>query len=118
MAFRSARLFTVGLLLAGCCLASAKKEKSMLKDKYVKVNGVRLHYVTAGKGSRTIVFIHGWACNLGFWREQISTLADKARLILIDLPGHGQSDKPQANYTMDFFVTCRIARNTGCSQCL
>src|SRR5271154_6917698 len=64
----------------------------------------RIHYVPAGKGNRTIVFIHGWACNLGFWREQVTALADKARLILIDLPGHGQSDKPQTVYTMDFFA--------------
>jgi pimeloyl-ACP methyl ester carboxylesterase len=71
---------------------------------FISVGANRIHYVTAGKGSRTIVFIHGWACNLGFWREQVAALADKARLILIDLPGHGQSDKPQANYTMDFFA--------------
>jgi pimeloyl-ACP methyl ester carboxylesterase len=64
----------------------------------------RIHYVTIGKGNRTIVFVHGWACNLGFWREQVSALAEKARLILIDLPGHGQSDKPQTAYTMDFFA--------------
>jgi pimeloyl-ACP methyl ester carboxylesterase len=69
----------------------------------------RIHYVTAGKGNSTIVFIHGWSCNLGFWREQISALADKERLILIDLPGHGQSDKPQANYTMDFFAEAVLA---------
>jgi pimeloyl-ACP methyl ester carboxylesterase len=69
----------------------------------------RIHYVTAGKGNCTIVFVHGWACNLGFWREQISALADKARLILIDLPGHGQSDQPQANYTMDFFAEAVLA---------
>jgi pimeloyl-ACP methyl ester carboxylesterase len=69
----------------------------------------RIHYVTTGKGSRTIVFVHGWACNLGFWREQVSMLADKVRLILIDLPGHGQSDKPQTAYTMDFFAEAVLA---------
>ena len=69
----------------------------------------RIHYVTVGKGSRAIVFIHGWACNLGFWREQVAALADKARLILIDLPGHGQSDKPQTAYTMDFFADAVLA---------
>ena len=61
------------------------------------------------KGSRTIVLVHGWSCHLGFWREQISALADKARLILIDLPGHGQSDKPQTAYTMDFFAEAVLA---------
>ena len=69
----------------------------------------RIHYVTAGQGPRTIVLIHGWSCNLGFWRKQIPALADKARLILVDLPGHGQSDKPQTGYTMDFFAEAVLA---------
>jgi pimeloyl-ACP methyl ester carboxylesterase len=64
----------------------------------------RVHYVTAGQGKQTLVFVHGWACHLGFWREQVAALSEKARLILIDLPGHGQSDKPQTLYTMDFFT--------------
>ena len=76
---------------------------------FISHGGNRIHYVTAGQGNRTIVFIHGWSCNLGFWREQISILADKARLILIDLPGHGQSDQPRANYTMDFFAEAVLA---------
>ncbi len=76
---------------------------------FISHDANRIHYVTAGKGSRTIIFIHGWACNLGFWREQIAALGDKARLILIDLPGHGQSDKPQTAYTMDFFADAVLA---------
>jgi pimeloyl-ACP methyl ester carboxylesterase len=76
---------------------------------FISLGANRIHYVIAGKGGRTIVFVHGWACNLGFWREQISMLADKARLILIDLPGHGQSDKPQTAYTMDFFAEAVLA---------
>ena len=76
---------------------------------FVSIGANRIHYVTIGKGSRTFVFVHGWACNLGFWREQVPMLADKARLILIDLPGHGQSDKPQAKYTMDFFAEAVLA---------
>ena len=76
---------------------------------FVSVGAKRIHYVTAGKGSRTIVFVHCWAGNLGFWREQVSALADKARLVLIDLPGHGRSDKPQTAYTLDFFAEAVLA---------
>jgi pimeloyl-ACP methyl ester carboxylesterase len=36
-------------------------------------------------------------------------LADQARLVLIDLPGHGQSDKPHAAYTLDFFASAVLA---------
>jgi pimeloyl-ACP methyl ester carboxylesterase len=76
---------------------------------FISSGANRIHYVIAGKGSRNIVFVHCWAGNLGFWREQVTALADKARLILIDLPGHGQSDKPQTAYTMDFFAEAVLA---------
>jgi len=76
---------------------------------FVSVGANRIHYVTVGNGSRTIVFVHGWAGNLGFWREQVPALAEKARLVLIDLPGHGRSDKPQTAYTLDFFAGAVLA---------
>ena len=75
----------------------------------VVVGPNRVHYLTAGQGIHTLVFVHGWACHLGFWHEQVAALADKARLILIDLPGHGRSDKPQTVYTMDFFAEAVLA---------
>ena len=55
------------------------------------------------------MFVHCWAGNAGFWREQVPALAGHARLILIDLPGHGQSDKPQLDYTMDYFASAVLA---------
>ncbi|HMD53575.1 MAG TPA: alpha/beta fold hydrolase, partial [Phycisphaerae bacterium] len=76
---------------------------------FISPGANRIHYITAGKGSRTIVFVHCWAGNLGFWREQVPAFADKARLIFIDLPGHGQSDKPQTAYTVDFFANAVLA---------
>src|SRR5580700_2735735 len=69
----------------------------------------RVHYVTIGRGNTAIVMIHGWAGNLNLWCQQTPMLADKAKLILIDLPGHGQSDKPQTAYTMDFFAEAVLA---------
>jgi len=69
----------------------------------------RIHYVTVGEGKHTFVLVHGWSCHLGFWREQIAALANHARLVLIDLPGHGQSDKPQTDYTMDYFADAVLA---------
>lgn len=75
-----------------------------VQSHFIFVGANRVHYVTAGQGSRTLVFVHGWGCHLGFWREQVAALADKARLIFIDLPGHGQSDKPETTYTMDLFA--------------
>jgi pimeloyl-ACP methyl ester carboxylesterase len=91
-------------------IANGAEEKSAKTEShFARIGTNRIHYLTQGQGSNTIVFIHGWACNAGFWREQGPVFADKARLVLIDLPGHGESDKPKVDYTMDYFADAVIA---------
>src|SRR6266481_7818176 len=75
------------------------------KSHFARFGTNRVHYLTAGNGQPVIVFVHGWSCNATFWREQVPVFGDKARLILIDLIGHGQSDKPEAYYSMDFLAS-------------
>ncbi|MDQ2922099.1 MAG: alpha/beta fold hydrolase, partial [Acidobacteriota bacterium] len=64
----------------------------------------RVHYVNYGKGKEALVLIHGWTMNVDNWRDQIPDFARRSRVIAIDLPGHGQSDKPQTTYSMDLFA--------------
>ncbi|MGH9932013.1 MAG: alpha/beta fold hydrolase [Pyrinomonadaceae bacterium] len=64
----------------------------------------RVHYVNYGKGKEALVLIHGWTMNLENWRDQIPDFAKRNRVIAIDLPGHGLSDKPQLAYSMDLFA--------------
>jgi len=71
---------------------------------FAKLDTNKIHYASLGSGSNTIVFVHGWAGSTDAWRLQVPALASKARLIMIDLPGHGKSDKPRTAYTMDFFA--------------
>jgi pimeloyl-ACP methyl ester carboxylesterase len=49
------------------------------------------------------------------WRLVAPELAKRARVIAIDLPGHGQSDKPQTAYSMDFFARAieAVMRDAG-----
>src|SRR6266516_3709807 len=99
-----------GLLWSLTCASAQTPTKptnsvSLGQSRFVSFGTNRIHYITAGKGRHDIVLVHCWAGNSGFWREQVPALADKARLILIDLPGHGQSDKPHTQYTMDFFAS-------------
>ena len=74
----------------------------------LKPNGgqgeARVHYKSYGKGREALVLIHGWSCNMDFWRDSSADLAKRNRVIAIDLPGHGQSDKPQIAYSMDLFA--------------
>jgi len=69
----------------------------------------KVHYITAGSGDRTLFFIHGWSGNAKVWYEQAPVLASKAKLLFVDLPGHGQSDKPETRYTMDFLADGALA---------
>ena len=71
---------------------------------FAKHDGHRVHYKSLGRGETALVFVHGWTCDLTFWRAQVPAFDGKVRLILIDLPGHGQSDKPKTDYTMDLFA--------------
>jgi pimeloyl-ACP methyl ester carboxylesterase len=74
------------------------------QSKFTTLEGVRVHYVNYGKGDDAIVLIHGWTMNVDNWREQVSALAEQHRVVVIDLPGHGQSDKPKITYSMDLFA--------------
>ena len=69
-----------------------------------QLDGAKIHYTEYGAGENALVFIHGWACDETFWSGQAPALGAKFHLITIDLPGHGQSDKPQIAYTMDLYA--------------
>jgi len=75
------------------------------ESKFVDVDHLKVHYTNYGKGETALVFVHGWACDETVWSEQAPTLAEKIRVITIDLPGHGQSDKPKTiSYDKDLYV--------------
>jgi len=73
-------------------------------SQFAKLDGARIHYKSYGKGKEALVLVHGWTCNLDNWRDQIPEFAKRNRVIALDLPGHGQSDKPEIAYTMDLFA--------------
>ena len=87
----------LALILAGVSLAAAQ-------DKYAKLDTTKIHYVNEGKGKDAIVLVHGWGCRLTHWRDQLPEFSKRARVIALDLPGHGQSDKPEIKYDMDLFA--------------
>jgi pimeloyl-ACP methyl ester carboxylesterase len=69
-----------------------------IEDRFATVNGVRLHYLIAGKGD-PVILLHGYAQNSHMWRPLISELAKTHTVIAPDLRGFGQSAKPSDGYT-------------------
>jgi pimeloyl-[acyl-carrier protein] methyl ester esterase len=51
---------------------------------------VSLHVERAGTGP-DLVLLHGWAMHSGAWADVAPALAERFRIHLVDLPGHGRS---------------------------
>ena len=99
---RTIRLRLVALMLCLVAIPVAAKDGD---SKFATLNGAKIHYLSyGGEGKDAFVLVHGWSSNLEAWGHQIPDLAKRARVIALDLPGHGKSDKPQLTYTMDHFA--------------
>jgi pimeloyl-ACP methyl ester carboxylesterase len=68
-----------------------------VEDRFAVVNGVRLHYVIAGRGE-PVILLHGYAQNSHMWRPLIPELAKTHTVIGPDLRGFGRSSKPVGGY--------------------
>jgi pimeloyl-[acyl-carrier protein] methyl ester esterase len=59
---------------------------------------IKIHQETIGTGM-PIVMVHGWAMQSAIWRKFADELSKSYRVTLVDLPGHGQSEK-LADFTL------------------
>jgi pimeloyl-ACP methyl ester carboxylesterase len=71
---------------------------------YISVDDLEIHFKEYGQGEKTMIFVHGWGCDLNTWKYQFDYFKDKHHLVFIDLPGYGQSDKADIHYTIDLFA--------------
>lgn len=61
-------------------------------------------YIDEGQGKYTLILIHGLASNAGFWRYNIPELSKHFRVIAVDLPGYGKSQKGNYSYSLSFYA--------------
>lgn len=74
--------------------------------RHVQVDGVDIAYIDTGTPSNAppVVLIHGLSSTVGFWEYQVPHLARTRRVIALDLPGFGASDRPDAPYTPPWYA--------------
>lgn len=79
---------------------------------YLHANNINLHYELHGQG-KPLVFIHGLGSSTRDWEFQLSFFKVNYQVLLIDLRGHGQSDKPDQPYSVPLFAsdTAEIIRH-------
>lgn len=64
----------------------------------------QIAYIDEGKGEQTVILVHGLASNAGFWRYNIPDLSKYFRVIAVDLPGYGKSQKGDYPYSISFYA--------------
>lgn len=69
----------------------------------VQIDGLTLGYRESGTGP-PVLLLHGWPTSSFLWREVMVPIARANRVIALDLPGFGASDKPlDVRYNFAFF---------------
>jgi haloalkane dehalogenase len=69
----------------------------------VAVNGLNIAYREQGTGP-PVLLLHGWPTSSFLWRNVMPPIARSNRVIALDLPGFGRSDKPpEATYDFELF---------------
>lgn len=66
-------------------------------------DGVKLHYQETGSGP-AMILVHGWTCDLSHFAPQAAHFSPRFRCISVDLRGHGRSDKPEQQYSIEGFA--------------
>lgn len=98
------------MIVAGTVSVFAQNEK------WATFGGNKIRYYDVGdaKAKNALVFVHCWTCNADFWKDTINAFP-AYRVIAMDLPGHGKSDKPKIDYSIEYFARAvdAVTKNAG-----
>jgi pimeloyl-ACP methyl ester carboxylesterase len=67
----------------------------------VRIQGCRLHWEELGQGP-PLVLLHGLCDSHRTWLKVAPTLARSRRVLMLDLAGHGLSERPDASYALEW----------------
>src|SRR6516162_10007544 len=99
---RTIAFIAICLVVAlGLYEAPAMAAEDLGEDGFADSSGVKIHYVTMGKGP-LVVLLHGFPDFWYTWRDQMPALAKHFQVVALDLRGYNKSDQPQGveNYAM------------------
>jgi len=72
-----------------------------MNEKTERILGVRVSLFDEG-GGRPLLLVHGGGSKLD-WRANVEPLSQRLRVVAPDLPGFGRSEKPERDYTLEFY---------------
>jgi pimeloyl-ACP methyl ester carboxylesterase len=77
-----------------------------VKHGRARVNGIRMHYVTAGKGE-PLLLLHGTPKTSFYWAKLFPLLTQHFTVVAPDLRGFGYTDKPPAEEGYDSLTNAK-----------
>jgi pimeloyl-ACP methyl ester carboxylesterase len=77
-----------------------------IQEGTLEVQGLHLHTLTAGDHGSPVVLLHGGGVDSAWlsWERLLPVLAEGHRVYAADWPGYGDSDRPQADYSMEYYL--------------
>ncbi|RPI24836.1 MAG: alpha/beta hydrolase [Chloroflexota bacterium] len=79
-----------------------------IQHNFIDIKGIRTHYLSAGQADApsTVVLLHGGGVDTArlSWELLIPELAGEHRVLAPDWPGFGESDRPDIDYTSEFYI--------------
>lgn len=71
----------------------------------IKIQDVKINYIQYGKG-KDILLLHGWGQNIEMMKPIGDSMSKHYRVIIVDLPGFGQSEEPDYVWTVYDYTKC------------
>ena len=102
-------LIAIGLLglmaISSGCISSAVYSRNVESlyptETFVDVDGVRMHVLERGTTGPVILMIHGASANARDFEWTLAPrLSEDHRVIIVDRPGHGYSERPKQGYSL------------------
>ena len=81
------------------------EKRDTLQYLFTEVGGLRVRYADRGFGDSVVLLLHGFGGDLDNWMFNLDSLAEKHRLLALDLPGHGQSVKTNVDPSLSGMAT-------------
>lgn len=91
------------LSLMALVATAAAQQAPMSKSTTIDGHKIRYYDIGNSKAKNALVLVHCWTCNVEFWKDTYIAFPGY-RVIAMDLPGHGESDKPKIGYSIEFFA--------------
>lgn len=75
-----------------------------MEDRYIQVGNIKARYWDTQGSGTPVVLLHGLGASVEVWSATFPALDGHRRVLAVDLPGFGRSDKPEASYTLSYMA--------------